>query len=94
MSFKYKKWVSFKFLDKPYLKDINITPVIKHYKVFSEIDEVAQKHEADLIVMGSHGTDGLQEIFIGSNCILKDSVSIVPWNIKHKKTKDQPKPAK
>ncbi|MEM8929375.1 MAG: universal stress protein [Bacteroidota bacterium] len=56
-----------KFLNKPYLKDINITPVIKHYKVFSEIDEVAQKHGANLIVMGSHGTDGLQELFIGSN---------------------------
>ena len=56
-----------KFLDKPYLKDVNITPVVKHYKVFSEVDEVAQKHEADLIVMGSHGTDGLEELFIGSN---------------------------
>ncbi|MFD2100726.1 universal stress protein [Flagellimonas iocasae] len=55
------------FLDKPYLKDINIVPVIKHYKVFSEVNEVAEKHKADLVVMGSHGTDGLQEIFIGSN---------------------------
>lgn len=55
------------FLDKKYLKGISITPVIKHYKVFSEVNEVAQKHNADLIIMGSHGTDGLQEIFIGSN---------------------------
>ncbi|WP_222983132.1 universal stress protein [Flagellimonas meishanensis] len=55
------------FLDKPYLKGVNIIPVIKHYKVFSEVNEVAEKHKADLIVMGSHGTDGLQEIFIGSN---------------------------
>ena len=56
-----------KFLDKPYLKELNITPVIKHYKVFSEVHEVAEKHGAELIVMGSHGTDGLQELFIGSN---------------------------
>jgi nucleotide-binding universal stress UspA family protein len=35
--------------------------------VFSEVNEVAEKHKADLIVMGSHGADGLQEIFIGSN---------------------------
>jgi len=56
-----------KFLDQPYLKDLNITPVIKHYKVFSEIDDVAKEHGAGLIVMGSHGTDGLQELFIGSN---------------------------
>jgi len=56
-----------KFLDKPYLKGIKITPIIKHYKVFSEVNEVAEKHEVDLIVMGSNGTDGLEEIFIGSN---------------------------
>ncbi len=56
-----------KFLDKPYLKGIGITPIIKHYKVFSEVNEVAEKHDADLIIMGSHGSDGLQEIFVGSN---------------------------
>lgn len=55
------------FLDKPYLKGVKVVPVIKHYKVFSEVNEVAEKHNADLIVMGSHGTDGLEEIFIGSN---------------------------
>ncbi|UJH68466.1 universal stress protein [Allomuricauda sp. SCSIO 65647] len=55
------------FLDKPYLKNVNITPIIKHYKVFSEVNDVAEKHGADLIVMGSHGVDGLEEIFIGSN---------------------------
>ncbi|MEN1784094.1 MAG: universal stress protein [Bacteroidota bacterium] len=55
------------FLDRPYLKDISVTPIIKHYRVFSEVDEVAKKHEADLIVMGSHGVDGLEELFIGSN---------------------------
>lgn len=55
------------FLDKPYLKDIPVTPIIKHFKVFSEVNEVADKHDADLIVMGSHGTDGLKEIFVGSN---------------------------
>ncbi|NNE78074.1 MAG: universal stress protein, partial [Pricia sp.] len=55
------------FLDKPYLKDVKISPIIKHYKVFSEINEVAKEHEVDLVIMGSHGTDGLREIFIGSN---------------------------
>ncbi|WP_149276552.1 universal stress protein [Pareuzebyella sediminis] len=55
------------FLDKSYLKGIKVTPVVKHYKVFSEVNEVAKEHKADLIVMGSHGTDGLQEIFVGSN---------------------------
>lgn len=55
------------FLDQPYLKDIKVTPIIKHFKVFSELNEIAEKHDADLIVMGSHGCDGLKEIFVGSN---------------------------
>lgn len=55
------------FLGKPYLKGIKITPIVKHYKVFSEVNEIAKDHNADLIVMGSHGSDGLKEIFIGSN---------------------------
>ena len=55
------------FLDRPYLKDKQVTAVVKHFKVFSEVNEVAEKHDADLIVMGSHGTDGLEEIFVGSN---------------------------
>ncbi len=55
------------FLDKPYLKGVSVTPIIKHYKVFSEVNDIAKQHQVDLIVMGSHGTDGLKEIFIGSN---------------------------
>lgn len=55
------------FLDQPYLKDLKVTPIIKHFKVFSEVNEIAEKHHADLVVMGSHGCDGLKEIFVGSN---------------------------
>ena len=56
------------FLDKEYLKGVQkITPIIKHFKVFGEVNEVAEKHNADMIIMGSHGTDGLKEIFVGSN---------------------------
>ncbi len=56
------------FLDKPYLKGVRkITPIIKHFKVFGEVNDVAQNHGADMIVMGSHGSDGLREIFVGSN---------------------------
>lgn len=55
------------FLAKPYLEGIKVTPIIKHFKVFGELNEIAEKHHADLVVMGSHGTDGLKEIFIGSN---------------------------
>ena len=55
------------FLNKNYLKGIKVTPIIKHFKVFSEVNDVAKEHEADLIVMGSQGASGLKEVFIGSN---------------------------
>lgn len=55
------------FLKKDYLVGVKVTPIIKHFKVFSEVNDVAQKNDADLIVMGSHGTSGFKEFFIGSN---------------------------
>jgi len=55
------------FLDKDYLEGLTVTPVVKHFKVFREVSEVAKEHKADLIVMGSHGSSGLSEIFVGSN---------------------------
>ncbi|MDX1327210.1 MAG: universal stress protein [Arenibacter sp.] len=55
------------FLDKPYLKGIKVTPIVKRYKVYSEVKLISEKHNADLIVMGSHGTEGLKGMFVGSN---------------------------
>ncbi len=55
------------FLQKEYLSDIKVTPIIKHFKIFSEIDQLAREEKADLIVMGSKGVSGLKEMFIGSN---------------------------
>ncbi|WP_347925237.1 universal stress protein [Pontimicrobium sp. SW4] len=55
------------FLNKDYLNDVNVTPIVKHYKVFSEVNDVAKEHNASLIVMGSHGTSGFTEFFVGSN---------------------------
>ena len=55
------------FLDKPYLKDIKIKQIVQNYKVFKELNNVAQEQHIDLIVMGSHGTSGVSEIFVGSN---------------------------
>ncbi|MFD2564389.1 universal stress protein [Aquimarina rubra] len=55
------------FLDKEYLKGIKVTETVQNYKVFSEINEVANENEVDLIVMGSHGSSGLSEVFVGSN---------------------------
>jgi len=55
------------FLNKPYLQDVNVIPIVKHFKVFSEVNEVAKKENADLIIMGSHGASGFKEFFVGSN---------------------------
>lgn len=55
------------FLAKPYLQDIKVIPIVKHFKVFSEVNDVAQEEDADLIIMGSHGVSGLKEFFVGSN---------------------------
>ncbi|MCB0462919.1 MAG: universal stress protein [Flavobacteriaceae bacterium] len=55
------------FLEKPYLQDVKLVPIIKHFKVFSEVNDVANKEHADLIIMGSHGTSGFKEFFVGSN---------------------------
>ena len=54
-------------LSRDYLNGVLVTPIVKHFKVFSEVNDVAKEHDADLIIMGSHGTSGLKEIFVGSN---------------------------
>ena len=55
------------FLDKDYLEGIEVENTVQNYKKFHEINEVAKENEADLIVMGSHGSSGLKEVFVGSN---------------------------
>lgn len=55
------------FLDKDYLEGLEVTPVVKQFKVFKEINELTEEHEIDLIVMGSHGVSGVREVIVGSN---------------------------
>lgn len=55
------------FLQKDFLSGVKITPVVRQFKVFSEVNDVAKEQNADLVVIGSHGSSGLREIFIGSN---------------------------
>jgi|TARA_R110002110_G_scaffold85074_7_gene220971 nucleotide-binding universal stress UspA family protein len=55
------------FLDKEYLKDLKVTEMVHNYRVFREINDVALKVDANLIVMGSHGSSGFSEVFVGSN---------------------------
>lgn len=55
------------FLDKSYLEDIIVTPMIKHHKVLKEVAEVANNVKADLIVIGSRGLSEHDGVFTGSN---------------------------
>lgn len=55
------------FLDKDFLEGVEVQQTVKKFKVFSEINEIAKENNVDLIVMGSHGSSGFQEVLVGSN---------------------------
>lgn len=55
------------FLDKDYLKDVKVEAMIKHHKVYNEVDAVAKEINADLIIMGSKGLTPQDGLFAGSN---------------------------
>ncbi len=54
-------------MDVDYLEGINVSEIIQFEKAFDGILTVSKKNNVDLIVMGSHGTSGFQEMLIGSN---------------------------
>ena len=56
-----------KFLDKPFLKDVEVVEAVQHRLAFKGIIDSAKKENADIIVMGSKGVSGLEEVFVGSN---------------------------
>jgi nucleotide-binding universal stress UspA family protein len=55
------------FLDKEYLEGVQVKAMVKHHKVYKEVDELAEKVNADLIIMGSHGLMAHEGVFAGSN---------------------------
>jgi len=50
-----------------YLKDISVTVAIHFQKAYEGISQFCKKEDIDLIVMGSHGTNGFREAYVGSN---------------------------
>lgn len=77
-----------KFLDKDYLKGIEVTEAVKTHKIFADINEVAKEYGADLIVMGSHGAAGIKEVFIGSNTEKVVRTADIPVLVIKEKIKD------
>jgi len=56
-----------KVMSQDYLEGITIHETVKSDISFSEINEACKENKIDLIIMGSHGSSGLREVFIGSN---------------------------
>lgn len=56
-----------KIMNAPFLEGITVHETAEFDGAFEGIMEYAKKYEIDLVVMGSHGSSGLQGLFIGSN---------------------------
>lgn len=54
-------------LKKECLKGLNVHEIVEFYEPFRGVYQVCKKHDIDLIVMGSHGTNSFKEMLIGSN---------------------------
>ena len=54
-------------MDADFLDGIEVSEIVQFEKAFDGIVNIAKKNDVDLIVMGSHGASGFQELFIGSN---------------------------
>jgi nucleotide-binding universal stress UspA family protein len=50
-----------------HLEGIKVHETVEFDEAFDGIMAIAKKHDCELIVMGSNGSDGLHEVFIGSN---------------------------
>lgn len=79
-------------LDKDYLNGITVSDIVHNYTAFGEINDIAMEMNIDLIVMGSHGTTGLKEVFVGSNTEKVVRTSEIPvLVIKHRAEDFKPK---
>jgi len=76
------------FLDKDYLKGVQITDSVYNYKKFNELNTIALEKKADLIIMGSHGSSGLSEVFVGSNTEKVVRSSDIPVLVVKKESKN------
>lgn len=76
------------FLDEDYMKGIDVETTVQNFKHFHEINDVAKDFDADLIVMGSHGTSGLKEVFVGSNTEKVVRTSEIPVLVVKSSVKD------
>ena len=77
-----------KFLDKDYLKEIDYKDMVDIGPTSKYISEYAANENVDMIVMGSTGVSGLEEVLIGSNTEKIVRTSAVPVLVVKKKMED------
>jgi len=76
------------FIKLPFFKGIKIIESLQFHHAFTGIINESKKNKIDLIVMGSQGASGLQEMFIGSNTEKVVRRSEVPVLVIKKAAKD------
>ncbi|MCD6112998.1 MAG: universal stress protein [Bacteroidales bacterium] len=54
---------------KPQLNNNSLTYVIRKGKVYQEISKLAEEDDAALIVVGTHGSSGFEEFWVGSDAL-------------------------
>jgi nucleotide-binding universal stress UspA family protein len=77
-----------KFLEKPYLKNVEVQDIAEIGPTSFMISKIVEEKAVDLIVMGSVGASGLQEVLIGSNTEKIVRNSNVPVLVVKKEMKD------
>jgi nucleotide-binding universal stress UspA family protein len=77
-----------KIKQRPYLQGISVTETVQFEKAFDGILASSKKNKIDLIVMGSHGSSGLEEILVGSNTEKVVRHSDIPVLVIKKETKE------
>lgn len=77
-----------KLMDSEYLKGINVSQAIELKKVHDGVLDSCEKNNIDLIVMGSHGTSGFDELLVGSNAEKVVRLSKVPVLVVKKEAKE------
>ena len=63
---------------KPFLENISIHETIGHGEIYDDIQEVVKNNDIELVIMGSHGSSGFKEMFIGSNTEKVVRTSTIP----------------
>ncbi|MGS2765073.1 universal stress protein [Sinomicrobium sp. M5D2P9] len=55
------------FMDKPFLKGIKVYDMVESDSIPNGIAKSIAENDIDMVIMGSGGTSGLREMFVGSN---------------------------